>query len=217
MDSLQNALTSIFSRDLVKLGWNPVLITRILLVGINIPAIIMSAKQYDVISLFLVADIVCATSAVPLFSGLQVVDWANGWIPAPTELGAFLGCLSGVITVIVNGYLNDINGSNPFEYFWLKNGGVCSLCGERTMVSFIITPVVSCFVTYLVSLMDIKCRGERARQPLFRLAFDEGDKDAVGIDADESGVSFDPENDVKRIVSKESGLSYDDGNVDQYE
>merc|ERR1712048_985531 len=58
VDSLQNALSCIFSRDLVKLGWNPLFITRCLLFALNVPAVILGARGYDVISLFLIADIV---------------------------------------------------------------------------------------------------------------------------------------------------------------
>ena len=136
IDSLQNALTCIFSHDLVKLGWNPLLITRVLLVLVNIPAIIMSARGYSVISLFLVADLVCATSALPLYFGLQTEDKAMGWLKAPTELGALSGCLAGVISVIVNGYINGANDNNPFSYFWLENGDICALCGTKTMVRY---------------------------------------------------------------------------------
>ena len=173
IDTLQNALTSLFSHDLMKLGYNPLLITRILVIGINIPAIIISSYQLDIISLFLIADLVCATSVVPVFLGLQMKDKLWGYLPAPTELGAFCGCIAGIATVVVNGYINGTNHSNPFEYFWLKNGAICSLCGIKTMVTFIITPIISGAVTYIFSFIDLKIRGERARRPIITLRFDQ--------------------------------------------
>lgn len=176
IDSLQNALTCIFSHDLVKLGWNPLLITRVLLILVNIPAIIMSAKGYSVISLFLVADLVCATSALPLYLGLQTGDKAMGWLKAPTELGALSGCLAGVISVIINGYINGANDDGPFSYFWLENGDICALCGTKTMLTFIITPIVSLVFTYLISFVDVHIRGERARKPLIIFSFDVEDE-----------------------------------------
>jgi Na+/proline symporter len=170
VDSLQNAIACIFSSDFISLGWNPVLVSRILLVAVNVPAIFMSIQGYNVISLFLVADLVCATSVAPLFMGLQSND--IGMLPAPTELGALIGCIAGVVTVIVNGYVNKANGSGPFEYFWLRNNDQCSLCGSKTMITFIIVPIFSIVFTIIGSFIDIKLRGDRAREPLIMFSFD---------------------------------------------
>ena len=175
VDSLQNALTSVFSRDLVKLGWDPLLITRFLVIGINIPAVVLSVEGYSVLSLFLVADLVCATSVFPLFLGMQKRD--IGLLKAPTELGSIIGCFSGIVTVVVNGYVNGANGGGIFDYFWLRNGAICPLCGSKTMVTFIIVPLVSAIFTYLGSFLDVTVRGERARSPLLALKFDEDEKD----------------------------------------
>lgn len=169
VDSLQNGITCIFSADLVKVGIHPKWISRFLLAVVNIPAIYMASIKYDVISLFLVADLVCATSVFPVFLGLQRKD--KGFLKAPTELGAFSGCIAGIVTVLINGVVNDAEGG-LFDYFWLDNGAICALCGSKTMVSFIITPLVSCFMTYLVSFIDVYLRGDRARQPLIPLPFD---------------------------------------------
>lgn len=174
VDSLQNGMTSILSHDLVKLGWSPTTISRILMVVVNIPAFYLASEKYDVISLFLVADLVCATSVCPVFLGLQRKDF--GILKAPTELGAFLGCIAGVVTVLVNGTINDVDGG-IFEYFWLKNEGICALCGTKTMVSFIVTPIISTLITYVASAIDIAVRGDRARQPLIPLPFDKDDLD----------------------------------------
>ena len=172
IDSLENGLTSIFASDIVKIGWNPLWVSRICMVAVNIPAIYLAGEKYDVISLFLVADLVCATSVFPVFLGLQTHD--HGIFKAPTELGAFLGCISGVVTVLVNGLINDADGG-IFDYFWLENEAICALCGSKTMVSFIVTPSVSLVMTYFFSYLDIMARGERARQPLIAFAFDKDD------------------------------------------
>ena len=124
------------------------------------------------LTLLCLGDLVATTSAVPVMLGLQTKDALRGFLPAPTEFGAVSGCIAGVVSVIVNGYINHANNDNPFEYFWLKNGGICSLCGVKTMWTFIITPIVSGIITYLFSFLDIKIRGERARQPILRIAFD---------------------------------------------
>jgi hypothetical protein len=149
------------------------------MVAINIPAVFMASKQYGVIELFLVADLVCATSVFPVYCGLQTKD--KGYLKAPTELGALLGCVSGVFAVVINGIINDADGG-IFEYFWLRNGGICALCGSKTMVSFIVTPIASLVMTYVFSFLDILVRGERARQPLIVIAFDDDETKDVRID-----------------------------------
>jgi solute:Na+ symporter, SSS family len=169
VDTLQNGIASIFFHDLVHVGWNTQGACRAVMVVLNIPSIYLASQGYNVLALFLVADIVCATSVFPVFCGLQTKD--IGFLKAPTELGAFLGCISGVVTVVVNGVLNNASGG-LFEYFWLNNGAICTLCGTKTMVSFIVTPLVSLFMTYLFSYVDIMIRGERAREPLISLEFD---------------------------------------------
>ncbi|CAB9510411.1 expressed unknown protein [Seminavis robusta] len=208
IDSLQNGITSIFSADLVKIGWNPKWITRALVVSINVPAIYMASIQYDVISLFLVADLVCATSVLPVFLGLQTRDW--GLLKAPTELGAISGCIAGVVTVLINGVVNDADGG-LFDYFWLRNDAICALCGSKTMVSFIITPLISGFFTYLVSFLDILARGDRARMPLIPLPFDEGTaengmENDVDVDEEVDDVKekLDLEEEEGKIVTTDS-------------
>ena len=155
---------------------------RILLIVINIPAVIMSAQRYDVLSLFLVADLVCACAVLPLFLGLITED--KWFFAAPTELGAVLGSVCGVGTVLVNGAIlnfteainpydpEDVWASGPFAYFWLTNGAECALCGPTTMWTFIVTTVSGGVFTLLFSKLDVMVRGERARKPLLR-RFDE--------------------------------------------
>lgn len=147
-------------------------IARFLVVALNFPAIWLASKKHDVISLFLVADLVCATSVMPTFLGLQRSDWK--FLTAPTEVGAVLGCVSGVVTVVVNGLINDADGG-IFDYFWLRNDAICALCRSKTMVSFIVTPAVSAIMTYFFSYLDICIRGDRARKPLIPVPFDKDD------------------------------------------
>jgi len=109
---------------------------------------------------------------VPVFLGLQTKDALGGFFTAPTELGAFAGCIAGVMTVFVNGYVNGDVHPTPFHYFLLHSGYVCAVCGRKTMWTFVIVPCVSGFITYLFSFLDVKIRGERARQPIIPVAFD---------------------------------------------
>ena len=206
VDSLQNGMTSIISHDLVKLGWSPTTISRILMVAVNVPAFYLASEKYDVISLFLVADLVCATSVLPVFLGLQREDY--GIFKAPTELGAFSGCVAGVVTVLINGAVNDVDGG-IFEYFWLKNEGICALCGTKTMVSFIVTPVASALITYVASALDLAIRGDRARRPLIPIPFDKDDLDtedggSTGEKAEPDAMVEDGEPSQQQEVSHEA-------------
>ena len=139
----------------------------------------MSSQRYDVIGLFLVADIVCATAVFPVFLGLITEDiwW---FLPAPTELAAFLGIITGIGAVLVNGKVigfteavsyGEVIATGPSSYFWLTNSTQCAVCGTETMITFIITPLVAGFFTIFFSVIDIKLRGQRAREPLFQTGF----------------------------------------------
>eukprot|EP00804_Cyclotella_cryptica_P001965 CCRYP_007409-RC/>CCRYP_007409-RC protein AED:0.11 eAED:0.11 QI:141/0.88/0.9/1/0.77/0.7/10/303/631 len=182
IDSLQTAIASILSSDILRFGVSDNaarFLTRGVLVLINIPAIILSSYRFDVIGLFLVADLVCGTAVLPVFLGLITEDF--GFIPAPTELGAFLGILSGIAAVVVNGQIigfdqavssitGEVIASGPFSYFWLTNSAECAVCGTTTMVTFIVVPLVAGFFTLFFSKLDIMIRGNRAREPIFKIA-----------------------------------------------
>jgi len=188
VDTLQNALAAVFSRDLtaqkLSVNWS-----RLLVVGFNIPAVIMASDKYDVLQLFLVADLVCCAVAPAVFFGLITT---SGWkkvcglpIPvlAPTELGAFLGGIAALGTIMVMGSpafydsgeaVSPITGKKyapyPWSSFWLVTGDddqVCALCGEQVLIYFIMAPCAGTFFTFFFSGFDLLLRGERAKQPLF--------------------------------------------------
>lgn len=107
IDSLQNGITCALNSDLLK-TMNPTVIrwvNRVILIGVNAAAIVKSAQRYDVLGLFLVADLVCATTVFPVFLGLMKPEKFGKL--APTEFGAFMGCISGIATVLVSGVLVD--------------------------------------------------------------------------------------------------------------
>jgi Na+/proline symporter len=189
IDTLQNGLASIFSHDLIKCKLSPNW-SRLLIVGLNIGAVIMSSRRYEVVPLFLVADLVAATAVFPLFLGIRNVDWVFGGedsrlpmlpkvtIPAPTELGAFLGAISAMIAVVINGEINNVHKAiNPYTgkvydrsalaYFWLIQNPTetCPLCGKKTMVTFIVVPLVGLVFTLFWSFLDVLVGGDKARQP----------------------------------------------------
>ena len=196
LDTLQNGIASVLSQDLLKhklnTNWS-----RVVVVGFNVAAVVQASDRFEVVPLFLVADLVCATAVFPLFLGLWQDDVALGPVTlrAPTELGAFLGALAGIAAVMVNGEVNDVNKAvNPytgkvydktaFAYFWginSKSDGSpyeCALCGTKLMVTFIVVPLVSAAATVFFSYVDVAIGGDKAKQPFIIVPRLDDDVDA---------------------------------------
>lgn len=180
IDSLQVGIVGIFNKDILRISSKGSMgkwISRGLLILVNIPAVIMSTKRFDVLPLFLIADLVCATAVLPLFLGIMTEDW--GILKAPTELGSVLGAISAMGAVLINGrilnvteatnYLGEVIATGPFSYFWLTNKDICALCGPKTMTTFIVTPLVGGIFTFVFSALDVLVRGENAKKPMFGL------------------------------------------------
>jgi len=119
VDSLQNGITCMLSSDLLNISSNPLMIkwlNRLVLVAVNIAAVVKSSERYNVLGLFLVADLVCATAVFPVFMGLLPKKWG---ILAPTELGAFMGIIGGIATVLVIGVVVDYDSKLMWLYLVL--------------------------------------------------------------------------------------------------
>jgi Na+/proline symporter len=183
LDTLQNGLASVLSSDLLRQKLSPNW-SRLAVVGFNVAAVVQAADRFEVVPLFLVADLVCATAVMPLFLGLWREDVVVGplVVRAPTEVGAFLGALAGIAAVMVNGEINDVNKAvNPysgkvydktaFAYFWGINTKAdgspyeCALCGTKLMVTFLVVPCVSAAATVFFSCVDVALGGAKAREP----------------------------------------------------
>ena len=75
LDSLLNGIASVFTTDLLRFfpekSASVILgLTRILTVVVGIPAILIAARGYNVLYLFLLADLVCAGALFPVLFGL---------------------------------------------------------------------------------------------------------------------------------------------------
>jgi SSS family solute:Na+ symporter len=90
VDTLQNALAALISVDLsgARVGMGG---ARLLTVLLTVPAAVIAAEGLSVLRLFLVADLLAATIALPVFLGL----WAR--LPALSVLAGGLGGLAGVV------------------------------------------------------------------------------------------------------------------------
>jgi len=97
VDTLQNALAALISVDLsgARIG---LVGARALTVLLTIPAAAIAAEGLSVLRLFLVADLLAATIAIPVFLGL----WVR--VPAPAAIG---GAVAGLVSVVVAGWLDE--------------------------------------------------------------------------------------------------------------
>lgn len=68
VDSLQNAIVATLSSNF--LVEKPVSYSRILVFLINIPITIIALQGYGLLDIFLISNIVCTTSMLPLISGI---------------------------------------------------------------------------------------------------------------------------------------------------
>jgi len=208
IDSLQNGLASVLSSDLLRQKLSPNW-SRLVVVGFNIAAVIQAAQRFEVVPLFLCADLVCATAVLPLFLGLWDEDLKVGplTVPAPTELGAFFGCLAGLAAVVVNGEVNDVNKAvNPYtgkvyekgnlSYFWAinyKSDGSpyeCALCGTKLMVTFIVVPLVAGAATVLFSALDRLSGGDAAKEPFIVIPRLDDVDEAAPLVLDEKAIEL---------------------------
>ena len=162
IDSLQNGLNCMFSRDALRFGYKEKPIAWVLLVVFTVPAICLACLKKDAVSkLIWMFNLVCTTAVLPCFLGLQKTDKLRGLLPAPTELGAFFGILSGIVSVIIT------------KDSWVAGGGeICGRTTLGTMISFVATPSVAGVMTYIFTHLDLCLRKERARRPFIELEFD---------------------------------------------
>ncbi|MEB3291314.1 MAG: Na+/proline symporter [Leptolyngbya sp.] len=75
LDSLLNGIASVFTTDLLRIfpekSTNGILkLTRLLTLVVGLPAILIAARGYNVLYLFLLADLVCAGALFPVLFGL---------------------------------------------------------------------------------------------------------------------------------------------------
>ena len=112
VDTLQNALAALVSVD-VSRGRLPLSGARLVTLALTIPAVILATENVSVLRLFLVADLLAATIAIPVFLGL----WKRA-----TSAGTLAGCVMGLVAIVIAGWI--VHGSivDGFELITLPNG-----------------------------------------------------------------------------------------------
>jgi len=147
-DTLQTGITALMhpitERILAKLGMESTARTGLVInfavtAIINVPAIIMSTQNVSVLTLFVLADLICATCIVPVLLGL----WTR-----IHHLAALAGCLVGMFTsLLIFGV--GINGeAGNYETLMMAGG----LYTDTSFWAFLLTPLCSAAATLLANI-----------------------------------------------------------------
>jgi len=157
VDSLQTGLLSVLSREILSKKLSPtqsLLAGQLFLVAVNMPAIIMATegtKDPDfggsIINLFLIADLLAVSIAVPVFMGLGSLA---------TQGGALAGCVSGLLFILGFGWFEFHTFMAGLEMVTLMAFGnvkpkEVGLGASRTCIIFFVLPFVTGAVTYVAS------------------------------------------------------------------
>jgi Na+/proline symporter len=112
VDTLQNALAALISVDLSaeRVGLTG---ARVLTVLLTVPAAVIAAEGLSVLRLFLVADLLAATIALPVFLGL----WRR-----VSATAAIAGAIAGLVAVVVAGWLAGGSLEDGFRLLTLPDG-----------------------------------------------------------------------------------------------
>lgn len=112
---------------------------RVICVVLTIPAIAIAVQNYDILTLFLIADLLCTAAVGPMLLGA----WKR-----TSVLGALVGSASGLITIFICGVAYKGTFVGGFQWFALPEG----LYSYNSMVTFIVTLIVPIAVTVGISL-----------------------------------------------------------------
>lgn len=136
-DTLQNALASVVARDVAggRLGLGA---SRTVTVGLVIPAAWIAIEGVDVLRVFLVADLLAATIAAPVFLGL----WRRATPPA-----MLAGAVAGLAAVVVVGWAEGGGLVDGLRLLTLPGG----LYEGPTLAAFLAAPLASAAVTLAVA------------------------------------------------------------------
>ncbi|MGI9658998.1 MAG: sodium:solute symporter family transporter [Gaiellaceae bacterium] len=112
VDTLQNALAALVAVD-VSRGRLSIGGARLVTLALTVPAVVLATENVSVLRLFLVADLLAATIAIPVFLGL----WRGA-----TSQGALAGCVMGLVGVVAAGWILDGSIGDGFRLITLPNG-----------------------------------------------------------------------------------------------
>lgn len=112
---------------------------RLICVVLNIPAIAIALKHYNILKLFLIADLLCTATVGPML----LAAWKRAHY-----IGAIAGCVAGLVTIFVHGAIVKGSFVGGFEWFVLPEG----LYSFNSMITFILALIIPTATTIGVSL-----------------------------------------------------------------
>lgn len=122
VDSVQNGLTACISSTFFK--DRPLWVTRLIVVFCNVPVMVIATKGYTILELFLIANLICATTAVPLVMGLLpfLRRWFGG---AGLIFSTLVAIMSTSVYGVSHNWNDDLsrseNISKGMRYAWMEN------------------------------------------------------------------------------------------------
>ncbi|CAH0476903.1 unnamed protein product [Peronospora belbahrii] len=129
---------------------------RIICVFLNAPAIAIGYQRYEILTLYLIADLLCTAAVGPML----LVVWKRA-----TRTGALAGSAAGLATIFICGAIVQDKFVGGFNWFILPEG----LYSRNSMITFIATLIVPPVVTVIVSLMTEPSVIEPARDNSYLL------------------------------------------------
>lgn len=135
VDTLENALASLVVTERPRTTLAGARLATVLLM---IPSVFIALEGYSVLRLFLIADLLCAATVVPVLSGL----WARS-----TGSAAFAGAIAGLVGAVVPGWITGGDLGSGVEAATFP-GGI------PTLAPFLWALVASASVTLAASLFS---------------------------------------------------------------
>lgn len=150
-DSIQMGLVAELTTCFPKLS---LLRARIICVLLNAPAIAIGYQQYDILTLYLIADLLCTAAVGPML----LCTWKRA-----TRCGALAGSAAGLVTIFICGVIMQGKFMGGFIWFILPEG----LYSQNSMITFIATLIVPPVVTVGVSLLTESKEDEETKDDSF--------------------------------------------------
>jgi solute:Na+ symporter, SSS family len=139
VDTLQNALAASMAQDLS--GRNLTLrAAKVVTIILTVPAVLIALKGYDVLRLFLIADLVAAATVVPVFLGLR---------RAAGSASVIVGSLAGLASVVVLGIVEDGSLEAGIDLLTVASSP------NLDLGSFVLAPVVSGLVAVALTRVGL--------------------------------------------------------------
>lgn len=160
VDSLQTGILSVVSQAIMERDMSPAKrmgLGQLFVLSVNIPAIILASEAtkdpelgFNIINLFLIADLLTLSITVPVFLGLH---------PFVTQRGALFGCVCGLLFIMGFGWLEFGTFLAGMEMFTLMAFGNTKppefgLTASRTCIIFFMLPIVTGAGALIVSWME---------------------------------------------------------------